>query len=548
MKRINLHKASFCRRGLLPGVYRTATLATILSLVLSENTNAQCVNANSNTFTQIPLLSSVSNPGNAYDQGDGDVTTAATLTVNGVGVATLNVSFDQNANSGDSIVVMFGVPTANILNWVLLGSTTFTPFSGTNGSGTASTAYNATSLAFLLSVGSNSLARIAIPVTAAAGAQSLKIEFVGIGAVIGKQNLIYDVAVKPGPVSTGADTTICSGATATITGSKSALAAQPVDVLWYDTDGTTVLQTNSNQTGAPYVSSYTTSALSTTKTFFVRERWNGCTLLSDPKPVVVTVRPAITPNISINCNNPVTLSATATGATSPVSYLWSATGGGNIVAGQTGAASPAINGFGNYSVTITDANTCTGTAGIAFSASDCIALQLNLVSFEVSKRDMAAVLDWKVAKAEEGALFEIERSTDGSNWTRAGIVKANTADLSYTFQDEKAGLRGGSYQYRLKVLGKDGSFTYSEIRALSFNRNDAASFYPNPVSNGQKLTLITGRPEAIKSLHIFNTAGQQVLHTTSFETINLDGMPSGLYLLQVDYVNGSKTNHKITKQ
>lgn len=271
MKQINLPNSAFCRVGLVPFICRAMTLFMFLSLMLSVRGNAQCVNAVSNSTGEIPFLSTVTAPANAYDLNDGDATTAATLTVNGVGLATLIVTFDQNANNGDSIIVMFGVPTANILDWGSLGGTTFTPYSGLNATGTASAAYTAASLAFIISIGTNSLARIAVPVTVAAGAQSISIQFLGLGFVAGKKNFIYDVAVKPGPV-TSTNPTICNGATTTLTGSKSALAAQPIDVLWYDSDGTTVLQTNSNQTGAPYVSSYTTAALTATKTFFVRER------------------------------------------------------------------------------------------------------------------------------------------------------------------------------------------------------------------------------------------------------------------------------------
>ncbi len=260
----------------------------------------------------------------------------------------------------------------------------------------------------------------------------------------------------------------------------------------------------------------------------------------------MTVRPAITPTITINCSNPITLSTTTTGATNPVSYLWSATGGGNIAAGQTTVASPGISGIGNYSVTITDANTCTGTNSATFTASDCIALQLDLVSFEVSKKDRTAVLNWKVAAAEEGSLFEIERSTDGGNWARAGVVKAMTTALSYTFLDVMAGLMGSNLLYRLKMIEKDGAFTYSEVRALSFGQDDAAIFYPNPVRNGQKLNLVTGA--TIKGIRIFNAAGQQVRYITDVTAIDLNQLPSGLYLLQVDYANGSRTSHKLTRQ
>lgn len=264
---------------------------------------------------------------------------------------------------------------------------------------------------------------------------------------------------------------------------------------------------------------------------------------------MVTVRPAITPNITINCNNPVTLSTTTTGATAPVAYAWSATGGGTIVAGQASSASPAITSVGTYSVTLTDANTCTGSATAAFTIGDCVALKLELVSFAVSRKGTTALLAWKIAQAEDGARFEVERSgSNGSTWDQIGIVRTNASDLSYSFQDEKAGLMGGTFQYRLKMADDDGSVFYSPIRNLSFDRSDALVIYPNPVIDGQKLTLVIGRPEQISGISIFNTMGRQIFHSDVVTDIDIDGFASGFYILRVNYVNGSNNSFKITKR
>ncbi|MCE7044688.1 hypothetical protein LZG71_30225, partial [Dyadobacter sp. CY312] len=385
-------------------------LLFVVTALLNVRSHGQCIQANTHTSSGIPLLSSVTNPALAYDLSDGNTTTAATLTVNGIGLATLRVSFDNVANQGDSIIVLFGVPTANIFDWGSLGGTTFTPYSGTNATGTASNSVTAANLSFLVTVGANSLARIAIPVTAALGARSLQISYLGIGAALNKRTFIYDVAVKPGPVVTSVEQFVCApGGTATFTGQYNALAAKPIDVIWYASDGTTVLQTDANHTGAPYISSFTTPFVSTSTTFYVRERWAGCTVLSDPKPVRLTVRQPLTPDISITCGSPVTLSTTLTGAQGAVNYVWSASNGGVITSGGN-SSTPTITTTGSYQVTITDANGCVGTVTESFTTSDCAALPVTLVSFTARKKESAVSLNWTTSSETNSDRFEIERS------------------------------------------------------------------------------------------------------------------------------------------
>lgn len=547
MKQSKLHQLPLGRRS---SPYGLATLFIFCFLTITIHAKAQCVNVNSNkTFATGPFTV-VTDPENAYDLSDGDISTAAELVVNYFGIATLNVSFNENANLGDSVIVMFGIPTANLLDWESWGSTTFTPYSGTNAKGTPSATYTASALTFPITVGTTSLSRIAIPVTAAAGAKSVQIQFAAhMGDGGSKRNYIYDVAVKPGPVTSGSDTTICNGTEVVLHAYKNALFAQPVDLLWYDSDGTTLLYTDLNHSGAPYTGSFTTPVLTATQTFYIRERWNGCTLLSDARPVTVTVREPINPVIDINCTDPVTLFTTTTGAEAPVSYLWSAADGGSIVAGAD-SAHPKISGSGTYSVVITDVNTCTGSGTAAFNEGDCIALNLELLFFEIKGESTAAILEWEIAGTDAAVRFEVERSTDDKNWEKIGTVLPTVGSNFNSYIDEQAGLIGKHLLYRLLMIETDGNYSYSEIRTLDFDYNDgvALSLYPNPLTSESELNILTDHPETVKSVTVFNVAGKQMLQTTKLKEINMDALVPGLYLVQIDYTNGSRSSHKIAKQ
>ncbi|KAA0993510.1 T9SS type A sorting domain-containing protein [Dyadobacter aurulentus] len=521
-------------------------LSLFFFLLLTLDLAGQCIQATGNTTTTIPLLSSITNPAAAYDQNDGDATTAATLTVNGVGVATLNVNFDDSANPGDSIIVLFGVPTANILDWGSLGGTTFTPYSGLNGTGSASTPVTAANLSFIITAGANSLARIAIPVTSLSGARSVRISYLGIGVALNKRTFIYDVSVKNGPVVVSANQAVCSpGGSATFTGTYNALGSTPIDVIWYGPDGTTVLQTDDNRTGIPYTSTFTTPFVTTTTTFYVRERWAGCTLLSDPRPVTITVRAPLVPDISVTCGNPVSLSVTTSGSSGNETYNWLALNGGNIVSGAN-TGNPVIDRPGDYQVTVSDANGCSGTTTERVTASHCAQLPVKLVSFHAKKEENAVVVEWRTASETNSDRYEIERSIDGKAWNVIGTVTSQNDESesvkNYLFTDINP--NAGENLYRLKMVDRDGTFALSVIRSV-FIENSGLTVYPNPASG----VFYIKDPEAarVKKISIFNAKGQLVYTGDSVPSsgINVKGLSGGIHTVWIEHAGGAKKSLKV---
>ncbi|MBK8311015.1 MAG: hypothetical protein IPL04_09100 [Chitinophagaceae bacterium] len=82
----------------------------------------------------------------------------------------------------------------------------------------------------------------------------------------------------------------------------------------------------------------------------------------------------------------------------------------------------------------------------------------------------------------------IERNT-GDGFVSIGTVPArfitNTKSY-YNFSDASINWQSASIiNYRLKIIDKDGAFSYSAIVSISVNdRSSIVSVFPNPVSNG----------------------------------------------------------------
>ncbi len=114
-------------------------------------------------------------------------------------------------------------------------------------------------------------------------------------------------------------------------------------------------------------------------------------------------------------------------------------------------------------------------------------LPLKLIAFEGSLQKQDAILVWKTENESNLLGFEIERSMDGKNeWKLVNSrVGANNSNAANTYQMSDANLAFGKYQYRLKMIDRDGKFSYSKIISLTVNGTGYALLgnYPNPANS-----------------------------------------------------------------
>ncbi len=170
------------------------------------------------------------------------------------------------------------------------------------------------------------------------------------------------------------------------------------------------------------------------------------------------------------------------------------------------------------------------------------ALPVELISFTARATTASIALNWQTASEENNAGFEIERSTDGKNFTFIGFEKGigTTAELqNYSFEDKET-RAGQRYYYRLKQIDFDGAFEYSdivqtEIEGKSLN----VAFSPNPSQGKTQLDLFADSRGQL-SINIFDASGKEILNTVQEvekgdQRISLDlaGLPKGLYFAKI---------------
>lgn len=165
-------------------------------------------------------------------------------------------------------------------------------------------------------------------------------------------------------------------------------------------------------------------------------------------------------------------------------------------------------------------------------------LPVELVHFAGTVRKEAHSLSWTTASEINNAFFEIQHSTNSSNWRTLG--KVNGAGNSFEQQNyqftNNAPVRGRNY-YRLKQVDFDGQFEFSEVIALEFSKESLWEIYPNPVA--EELSIRFDNEEnASVFVHIFNANGQ-LIQTKTMDgnaenlQINVEELKAGLYFLQV---------------
>ncbi len=186
--------------------------------------------------------------------------------------------------------------------------------------------------------------------------------------------------------------------------------------------------------------------------------------------------------------------------------------------------------------------------GTNVSASQ-IPLPVDFISFNATKENTATRLTWKVGTEQNLKGYEIEKSTDGRQFTSVGFVPAN-GQATYTFTDPQ--INQGAVFYRIRNVDLDGKFKYSNILSL---KNGASSLVFNafPLPDTNKLTIQHEAAFNNWKINITFSNGTVVKRIIpakgSLETIvNVSALKSGVYILQFDSGNGKLQTMKFLKQ
>ncbi|MCU0334269.1 MAG: T9SS type A sorting domain-containing protein [Chitinophagaceae bacterium] len=132
----------------------------------------------------------------------------------------------------------------------------------------------------------------------------------------------------------------------------------------------------------------------------------------------------------------------------------------------------------------------------AFNSYPSVPLNVTLKQFSARRLAGRGVeLNWRAACTGAYARFELERSTDGRNFTAIHTEKADAARCNFPFQFADAAAGSGKLFYRLKLTSDAGRVTYSSIAIImgSGGGNLLLSLQPTVVQGNALLQVNSGR-------------------------------------------------------
>ena len=149
-------------------------------------------------------------------------------------------------------------------------------------------------------------------------------------------------------------------------------------------------------------------------------------------------------------------------------------------------------------------------------------------------------LDWATAIEINNNGFEVERSTDGSNWANLAWINGhNNSTVTNNYNvDDYAVVPGVQYYYRLKQMDNNDAFKYSPVQSAMVNDNlvfVVSEFIPNPTNSTTRLIVNAKSAQQI-SVAIYNMTGLKLTEQT--QSLNAGAnqikfdyglLPSGTY-------------------
>jgi hypothetical protein len=163
-------------------------------------------------------------------------------------------------------------------------------------------------------------------------------------------------------------------------------------------------------------------------------------------------------------------------------------------------------------------------------------LPLRLQSFTARRQFESIRLQWSSSEEENVSHYELQRSADGINYSLLANMAARNGDSQeYDYLD--AIPHSNANYYRLKMVDKDGSYSYSHIVTVQSAANTSIRIHPVPAQS--QLHIRAAAANVGKEVfRIYDAAGRLVhTHTATIlqgevnTIINISGLVKGWYFI-----------------
>ncbi len=141
------------------------------------------------------------------------------------------------------------------------------------------------------------------------------------------------------------------------------------------------------------------------------------------------------------------------------------------------------------------------------------------------------LVKWEITDAKDFSHFEIQRSSNGKDYTTIASIGFNDKQANYDYTDQD--LINGEYQYRIKMVDLNGSYKISSVEKTIINCNtNEITVFPTLTTNDISVKGLQGTA----TVRIFAVNGRLVFEKTNvsnFEKLNISHFAAGTYTVQI---------------
>ena len=178
------------------------------------------------------------------------------------------------------------------------------------------------------------------------------------------------------------------------------------------------------------------------------------------------------------------------------------------------------------------------------------ALPIKLVYFTAIGDGNKVRLNWDVENEQDTKFYEVEKSLTAVNFTHLNTVTSLQRPQSLYTDYDYTPETGWNY-YRLKIIDKSGSFTYSPVRAVKFDKGlEQVKIFPNPTIDVLNIQLPSSYLNKV-SLQLYSVDGKfisSMIPGSSNVQLNVRSLAAGIYYIRINNDNGDTNSYPFIKQ
>jgi hypothetical protein len=184
------------------------------------------------------------------------------------------------------------------------------------------------------------------------------------------------------------------------------------------------------------------------------------------------------------------------------------------------------------------------TLGYGYNNLLDLVLPIQLKYFTATLQNADGLLQWEMADATDLQSFEIEHSTNGERFTRLATLRGSSAP-QYIFRHRD--LNAGLHYYRLVMIAKDGTRSFSKIELIQVGRLQTiiTRLVQNPIVGKQARVEVQSAQNQKASVQVVDNNGRvmlsqqvSIMQGGNIVPVSLMLLPTGQYWLRMQTQDG----------